>query len=622
MRISVSDVEHPELEPARESLRAKGIKTLLAVPVAIESTLLGFLGFSSIRTERQWTEPDIGVVRLVGEIVAGALARKRADAELRRLNEELAERVRDRTSELSRANAELARAARLKDEFLASMSHELRTPLNAVLGLSEALNEGVYGPLNGPQQSALRNVEESGRHLLALINDILDLSKIEAGKLSLELASVRVEQVCQSSLRLVRQDARKKHLNLECTVDPDVTYLRADERRLKQMLVNLLSNAVKFTPDGGSVGLLVAGDRAAGSVRMTVWDTGVGIAKEDIDKLFKPFVQLDSRLARQHAGTGLGLALVQRMARMHAGSVAIESELGVGSRFTISLPWFTSRSSRLGTRSDGPNSGAPASFPRSALVVDDSTVAITHIARYLSEALVTAVAHTRATDVVARAVETRPDVIFLDILMPDGSGWDVISELKSDVRTKDIPVVVVSITDDRANALAAGAVDAIVKPVSRDRLATALRRVAALPCATKPPDRASGRDASAVILLAEDNDVNVATVIAFLERRGYRIIVAGDGATAVQRAIDDSPDLILMDLQMPGMDGLEATRRIRAHASTSSIPIVALTALAMPGDREKCIDAGVDEYLSKPVQFKQLFATIETCLDRAAGRAS
>lgn len=252
----------------------------------------------------------------------------------------LAQRVAERTAELSAANAELAQAARLKDEFLANMSHELRTPLNAILGLSEGLQEQLYGPLNEKQLKYLQTIEESGRHLLALINDILDLSKIGAGKLILQLEPVLISQVCHTSLRLISQNAQAKNLQVEfeSNVDPAAVIL-ADERRLKQILVNLLSNAVKFTPTGGTIGLKVQDDRTRPALLFTVWDTGIGIAPEALARLFKPFVQLDSSLARRYEGTGLGLSLVARLTQMHGGEVTVQSEPGQGSRFTVSLPW-------------------------------------------------------------------------------------------------------------------------------------------------------------------------------------------------------------------------------------------------------------------------------------------
>ena len=261
--------------------------------------------------------------------------RIQAQAALEAERAHLARRVEERTADLSAANVELARASRLKDEFLASMSHELRTPLTAILGLSEALQEGIYEPLDDLQLKPIRMIEHSGRHLLELINDILDLAKIGAGKMELECESLDLLMVCQASLQLVKQQALNKKIKVSTRIDPLVSIVYADERRLKQILVNLLSNAVKFTAEGGAVNLAIAGDREAQVVRLTVSDTGIGIAQEDLSRLFQPFMQLDSRLRRQYEGSGLGLALVARMVELHGGSVAVESVVGQGSRFTV-----------------------------------------------------------------------------------------------------------------------------------------------------------------------------------------------------------------------------------------------------------------------------------------------
>jgi PAS domain S-box-containing protein len=284
--------------------------------------------------------------------------RKRAEEALVEERALLTERVREQTIELREANAELAHAARLKDEFLANMSHELRTPLNTILGMSEALQEEVYGTLNDKQVGALRHIEEGGRHLLALINDILDLSKIGAGKMELSITPINVEALCQASLRFLNQAAHKKRLKISTMFDSTVITIRADERRMKQVLVNLLSNAVKFTPEGGRIGLDVEGDFEEHVVRFTVWDTGIGIVNKDIERLFQPFIQLDATLSRKYEGAGLGLSLVYHIVDMHGGSISVNSEEGKGSRFTVSLPWEEERwgdgeIGRLGDRETG-----------------------------------------------------------------------------------------------------------------------------------------------------------------------------------------------------------------------------------------------------------------------------
>jgi signal transduction histidine kinase len=238
-----------------------------------------------------------------------------------------------------RANAELVRAARIKSEFLSNISHELRTPLSAILGLSQALQEQTYGDLNQKQLETLHSIEKSGQRLLTLINDILDLSKLEADELQLHFASISARSLCQSALRLVQQSAQDKQLKLSLSLDDEAALLRADERRLRQILVSLLSNAIKFTSEGGEIGLDVAGDEEHNVIRFSVWDTGIGIPHQHLDCLFRPFEQLNGSLSRPYAGTGMGLSLVSRLTKMHSGRVSVESEVNQGSRFTVSLPW-------------------------------------------------------------------------------------------------------------------------------------------------------------------------------------------------------------------------------------------------------------------------------------------
>ena len=407
----------------------------------------------------------------------------------KQLSEKLEQRVADRTAELSMANAELSRVMRSKDDFLSAMSHELRTPLNAILGLSESLAEGVYGDMNTKQVKSINTIAESGHHLLALINDLLDIAKIGAGKMELELTNTHVEDVCQASLRLVLELAQKKNLKLALSMDNKSVMLTADERRLKQILVNLLSNAIKFTPEGGSVTLATTCDVESESLMFSVRDTGIGIASEDLSRLFSPFTQLDSKLSRQYAGTGLGLTLVLRLVEMHGGSVTVESEIGKGSCFTIRIP--------------------------------------------------------------CKGLDT------LSSLNP--SGTTTLSDITS---------------------------------------------IQELPSNTP------------LILVADDNEINLMTVTDYLRANKLRVIQARDGLEAVKMVREHAPSLVLMDIQMPLMDGLDAIAHLRADDKHTTMPIIALTSRAMVGDRERCIAVGANDYLSKPVNMKQLVKTIHTHLPK------
>jgi PAS domain S-box-containing protein len=548
--------------------------------------------------------------------------RKLAEEALAQANVDLERRVAEATAGLLSANARLTHAAQAKDAFLANMSHELRTPLNAVLGLSEALQEEVYGEVSERQKTALRQIEQSGRHLLSLIGDILDLSKIEAGKAEISFATVGVGEVCRAALGMIQGMARQKHIAVTTHISDGFALMEADERKLKQILVNLLSNAVKFTPENGSAGLEVDVSEAEGIATFSVWDTGVGIRAEDLPRLFQPFVQLDSSLSRQHTGSGLGLALVRALVDLHGGSVTAESEHGKRSRFTVRLP--------LRRRAEPtPASGLPR-----ALIVEDSAPVAEQLARYLREMGVEALVHGQAAGVVERAADEQPSIILLDILLPAETGWRVLADLKADVRTSHIPVIVVSVLDRREQSLSLGAADQLPKPVDREQVQAAVARltggrkpqrpalIATTTHAPEEPKPTPQEGPATRLLLAEDDEVNVRPVIDFLRIKGYEVYVARDGREAVQLGRELRPDVILMDIQMPGMDGLTAIRTLKADPAEKvrRMPIIALTALAMTGDRERCLEAGADEYLAKPVSLKQLATLLQNVLARRAAR--
>ncbi|MBK1988651.1 PAS domain S-box protein [Sphaerospermopsis aphanizomenoides BCCUSP55] len=562
-------------------------------------------------------------------------------------------------AELRQTNAELARATRLKDEFLANMSHELRTPLNAILGMSEGLTEGVFGEMRDIQKRAINTIERSGKHLLELINDILDLSKIEAGKLEIQLSPVACSYLCDSSVTFVRQQALKKNIQISVEIQPHLPDLIVDERRIRQVLINLLNNAVKFTPSGGKVKLIVRQEigtlksqeprqREAGGEELSqlpitnyylpnqwicfsVIDTGIGIAPEDLNKLFKPFVQIDSSLNRQHNGTGLGLALVKRLVDLHCGYITVKSEVNKGSCFTACIPCIDKLSSEENTQLS-PNSqllritqtpNAPV------LIIEDSMVAAEQVARCLSELNMQTFIYTRGDQAIDEAIRVLPVLIILDIMLPNLCGWEVLRQLKTNPQTQNIPVVVISVVDERSQALSLGAADYLVKPISREQIRTTLnklqpqdnsRTTALIIDLTATPSPGTAESAtSPLILLAEDNEANITTISSYLSARGYKLILAKNGQEAVTLTEQQHPNLIIMDIQMPGIDGLEAMRLIRANQQFIHTPIIALTALVMPGDQEKCIAAGANEYLTKPVKLKFLAEKIQKLLNLNIG---
>ncbi|MBU7585199.1 MAG: PAS domain S-box protein [Nostoc sp. TH1S01] len=543
--------------------------------------------------------------------------RKQAEEELRQTNKQLVN-----------TNIELARATRLKDEFLANMSHELRTPLNAILGMSEGLQESVFGSLNERQLKAIATIERSGRHLLELINDILDLSKIESGKLELQLSDVSVRSLCDVSLTFVKQMALKKNIRLNTYIDGNIDSIQVDERRLRQVLINLLSNAVKFTPEGGSVTIEVRQEEAGKTGEISpsnttnlcfhIIDTGIGIAPEEIGKLFQPFVQLDSSLNRHYNGTGLGLALVQRIVQLHGGIVSVSSKVGEGSCFTVRIPCRTSE--HVVTNQITallPSHRLPAENAQ-VLIIEDSVAAADQITRYFHEMGMQPITYPQGEGAVEEVLRVQPAIVILDLQLPNLSGWDVLHQLKTHPQTQNIPVIIFSVVDERNKGLAQGAFEYLVKPITRGQLQATIGKLRNSASSEEPSQIVlpEASLANPVILLVEDNQANIDTMSGYLESRGYDLIFANNGQQAIDLVKVQHPDLIVMDIQMPGMDGLEAMRRIRKEQQFVNIPMIALTALAMPGDRETCLAAGANEYLTKPVKLKQLATTIQKLLKR------
>ena len=614
LRLGINDMYPDEAQPrvfAEFQAMVRGERTMVSNIRCRRKD--GSIFYADIKAARTRMDNQEFMVSFISDVTE----RRSAEEALIEERNSLARRVDERTADLSRANTDLMRAVRAKDEFLSTMSHELRTPLNAILAFSEGLLEQVRGPLNERQQASLRNIETSGRHLLALINDILDIAKVESGRMELQHEIFAIVDVCDSSLMFVKEQAFKKNLRQEFHLNDRQATVYADPKRLKQMLVNLLSNAVKFTEKNGRIRLEVNTDAEMGVVYFTVEDTGIGISPEGMARLFQPFIQLDSRLNRQHDGTGLGLALVRRLAELHGGSISLESEPGKGSRFTIALPYPPPQS--------GEKQFSPSVFPlaggttlHSAVVIEDSETAGEQIARYLEELHIHAVVHLDGKGALEHVTKSPPDVIFLDVQMPIQSGWDVLAQLKAAPHLQAIPVVIISVVDDRARGLAAGAAEYVVKPISRETLRQALGIVIAGPEVTRAAliiaTPTTPTPTNVRILLVDDNEVNIIAVGDYLQDHGYHVVVARNGREALDRVVDARPDVILMDIQMPEMDGMEATRCLRAMPTYADTPIIALTALAMPGDRERCIAAGATEYLTKPVSLKGLVDTIRRLL--------
>lgn len=475
-------------------------RSWLGIPLIAKGIVIGLLSLSK-KEPAYYTHQDaefaltfalqaaiaVENAQLYSRAIREIEERRRVEAALQAERTHLAAHVKERTAELSAANAQLARAVRARDEFLASMSHELRTPLNAILGMTEVLQTGAFGDLSDRQQNMLQTIVRSGYHLLELINDILDIAKIEAGQLVLQSFPLPLPSVYLSCLNLVNPQAAKKQIHVQCSASQDISMVWGDELRIQQILINLLNNAIKFTPAGGQVGLEVSSDPVRNTVYFTVWDTGIGMSLSDVRQLFsgpngpRPFVQLDSGLSRQYEGTGLGLSLVYHLTELQGGSLTIRSEVGQGSRLTVALPG------------------------ESILKVAD--------------------AH----------------------------------------ENEDIT------------------------PLS-------LR--------------------GKMILLAEDNELYARAISTHLLGQGYRLVVAHTGPQAVQQARNTLPDLMILDLQMPEVGGLEALHLIRENVEAQHIPVILTSALNMSGDQEYYLQQGADAFLLKPLYLPELAAKIEELLCR------
>jgi len=471
------------------------------------------------------------------------------------------------------------------------MSHELRTPLNAIIGFSEVLLERMFGELNERQDEYLRDIWSSGKHLLELLNDILDLSKIEAGQMVLNRSEFDVGESLEYCLSLVRERAIKQRIVLSLEVEPEVGLLNADRLRVRQVVLNLLSNAVKFTPDGGRV--QVRASLRDQDLVVTVADTGPGVAAEDRQRIFDSFQQ-GTRHTEQVEGTGLGLTLSKQIVELHGGRIWIDSEPGNGSTFGFALPAGSGDPALMSVPVPALDTGlsmepAPDMGP-TVVVVEDDRRSFDLLRVYLEAAGARVVGARDGAEGLDTVRRLNPAGVILDILLPGVDGWEVLAQLKADPGTAQIPVIVLSMHDERGRGFALGASEYLVKPVGKEELLAALYRASAMP------------ERKRTVVAIDDDPLAIELVRVNLEPEGWTVFGAATGQEGLALIRERQPSAVLLDLLMPGMDGFEVVEALRADPGTKNVPVVILTSKSMTRQDKERLQGRIT-YVARKTEF-------------------
>ncbi len=517
----------------------------------------------------------------------------------------LTRELRSRNDEVAQKNKELERANRAKSDFLANMSHELRTPLNAIIGFSEILKDGIQGDLLPNQKESVEDIHLSGLHLLSLINDILDLSKVEAGKMELEPEEIDITSLVRQSLTIVRERAHSHNIHLSSSIDPHLDKCRGDVRKMKQILYNLLSNAVKFTPDGGLVTVEVKKRfgrelddpffaNEAEWIEWNVIDTGIGIPKEKQGFLFQPFTQMDGSLSRRYEGTGLGLALVKGLAQLHGGTVGLESVPGKGSRFSVWIPFQATGTAdeppvKLHTLEKKPT--------RSAILVGSETDSATMLDGYLKEEGFTLDIATSAEKGMEVAKKKRPELILLDWDNAMDEIWLFWDAVKKDETLKNLPVVLLSLDPQNNHGMSIGVTKVLSKPVDPALLHATLEEMETI----RPTEP------SRSVLVVDDDMKSVEILSAFLLAEGYSVMKSYGGEDAIELARKHRPDIILLDLLMPEINGFDVLHALYGNPETSGIPVLIVTSKEVSSEERNQLNGHIVDIMRKSSFSKNAF---------------
>ncbi len=561
-------------------------KNIMAIPIIFQERVLGVIVLGSLHDFGE-SERDIisNSVPQLGVAVTNAMS----DEATKKLSMEIAKR----NEEVSAKNSELEKAYRVKSDFLASMSHELRTPLNSIIGFSSILlAPNSPEPLTKDQKMATEKVLKNGRHLLQLINDILDLSKIESGRMTLSLETEDIASVISNCIFTVEPLMKSKNLNLVQDIAPGLPSLTTDIVKIRQVIVNLLSNATKFTEKGD---ITIRAWQSGNMVSISVKDSGIGIEKKNFNMIFEEFAQVDSSNTRKYKGTGLGLPIARRLARMLGGDLTVDSEYGKGSTFILTIPPVVSEEKQAEEREETPK---PAPVPLSQylppqpgakgvqiLCIDDDPDVIEILRKYLIPEGYSVAGALSGEEGLAAAARVKPALITLDIMMPKKDGWQVLRELKQNPLTRDIPVVMHSIVENKPLAMSLGAVDLLTKPTEPSRLLSVVKQF------IKSNDQ--------YILVVDDNEDFALTVKNLMKADGFNIKIATGGKKALELLKESKPALILLDLMMPDMDGFQVVEELQANEAWKRIPVVILSGKELGPNELSKLNNQVTKYMKK-----------------------
>ncbi len=565
-----------KLNPYLPYTRAEAV-----IPLRVGTRVIGVLDIQS-PTIDAFREDDMAVLQILTDQVAVAIDNARS-------------------YELSQqAVKEMREIDHMKSMFLANMSHELRTPLNSIIGFSRVILKGIDGPVSELQGQDLTAIYNSGQHLLGLINDILDLSKIEAGKMELAFDEVNMTDLINGVMSTAMGLIKDKPVKLVKNIQENLPPVRADAIRVRQVLLNLLSNAAKFTMEGSiTVDATVnSGPTGRSEILVSVTDTGSGIDPKDQGKLFQAFSQVDDSLTRKTGGSGLGLSISQQLIQMHGGRIGLHSEVGKGSTFYFTLPIYRGKE-----ESSASNNG------KVILAIDDDSQVISLYERYLQPQGYQVIPLTDPTQAVERAKQLRPHAITLDIMMPGHDGWSVLNDLKADGETRDIPVIICSIIEDQERGFSLGAADYLLKPILEDDLLNAL-------------DRLNSDGSIHEVLVVDDNPSDLRLMDKILKEHGrYKTVLAEGGRKGWDLILSQPPHAVVLDLFMPEMDGFTILEKMRENPKLRDIPVVVVSGVDLSTEQQQQLKEFGQRLLSKgALNESDLLNTLERALKRVEGK--